>query len=143
MLAAGMKMRAQDQRVLLKACNEDASSQAPQLAQLKSEFYCTRIVYLVSKVYVLAVRTKMRTLDRRVLLEACVENATSKLLQLAQVKFETAPDIKAIPVHNSASLSRDMEDLKQPDIWLESYADSLQVCNFSHAAASAHLAPQQ
>ena len=91
----------------------------------------------------LAVRTKMRTLDQRVLLEACVENATSKLLQLAQVKFETAPDIKALPVHNSASLSRDVEDLKQPDIWLESYADSLQVCHFSQAAASANLLPQQ
>ena len=79
----------------------------------------------------------MRTLDQRVLLEACVENATSKLLQLAQVKFETAPYIKALPVHSSASLSRDVEDLKQPDIWLEKYADSLQVCNFSQAAASA------
>ena len=85
----------------------------------------------------------MRTLDQRVLLEACVENATSKLLQLAQVKFETAPDIKALPVHNSASLSRNVEDLKQPDIWLESYADSLQVSNFSQAAASANFASQQ
>ncbi len=69
----------------------------------------------------------MRTLDQRVLLEACIENATSKPLQLAQVKFETAPSIKAEPIHHSASSSRDVEDLRQPDIWLESYADGLQV----------------
>ncbi|CAL5229915.1 g13337 [Coccomyxa viridis] len=74
----------------------------------------------------LSVRTKMRTLDQRVLLEACIENATSKPLQLAQVKFETAPSIKAEPIHHSASSSRDVEDLRQPDIWLESYADGLQ-----------------
>ena len=69
----------------------------------------------------------MRTLDQRVLLEACIENATSKPLQLAQVKFETAPGIRAEAIHNSASSSRDVEDLKQPDTWLDSYADGLQV----------------
>ena len=44
----------------------------------------------------------MRTLDERVLLEACVENATQKPLQLVQVKCETLPGVKADPVHHSA-----------------------------------------
>ena len=69
----------------------------------------------------------MRTLDQRVLLEACIENATSKPLQLAQVRFETARGIQAALVPHPPSLSRDLQDLKQPDTWLESYADSLQV----------------
>ena len=76
-----------------------------------------------------AVRTKMRTLDQRVLLEACIENATSRPLQLAQVKFETAPGVRAAPIQHSASLSRDVHDLEHPDRWLDSYADSLQVCS--------------
>lgn len=69
----------------------------------------------------------MRTLDQKVLLEACIENATSKPLQLAQVKFESALGIKATLIPHPASLSKDVQDLTQPDSWLESYADGLQV----------------
>lgn len=70
----------------------------------------------------------MRNLDQRVLLEACVENATSKPLQLAQVKFETAPNVRSAPIQSSAALARDAQDLTQPHTWLAQYADSLQVC---------------
>lgn len=78
----------------------------------------------------------MRTLNHRVLLEACVENATAKPLQLAQVRFETSPNVTAVSIHNSASISGDLEHLKEPDTWLASYADSLQVPTLSTAATS-------
>ena len=70
----------------------------------------------------------MRTLDERVLLEACVENATQKPLQLAQVRFETVPGVKADPIHNSASEQSETSDPRLPDAWPDSYADGLQVC---------------
>ena len=91
--------------------------------------YSVRKVNACDPWKLLVVRTKMRTLDQRVLLEACIENATSKPLQLAQVKFETAPGVAAAPIHHSASNSRDEQGLNQPGIWLDSYADSLQVCH--------------
>ena len=69
----------------------------------------------------------MRTLDERVLLEACVENATQKPLQLAQVRFETVAGVRADPIHNSASV-RSGPNPELPDAWPDSYADSLQVC---------------
>ena len=70
----------------------------------------------------------MRNLDQRVLLEACVENATSKPLQLAQVKFETASNVRSVPIQSSAALARDAQYLTQPHTWLAQYANSLQVC---------------
>ena len=70
----------------------------------------------------------MRNLNQRVLLEACVENATSKPLQLAQVRFETAPNVRSVPIQSSAALARDAQYLMQPHTWLAQYANSLQVC---------------
>ena len=70
----------------------------------------------------------MRTLDERVLLEACVENATQKPLQLVQVKCETLPGVKADPVHHSAYEQTGNARPEVPDAWPNSYADRLQVC---------------
>jgi hypothetical protein len=47
----------------------------------------------------LLVRTKIRTLPKQTLLEACVENNTNKCLVLASLRFETAPNIMAVPIN--------------------------------------------
>ena len=84
----------------------------------------------------LNVRTKIRALQRVTLLEACVENCTSRPLLLAGVRFDAALGVAALPVTAEAAgsppASPPAEEGTRGAAPI-SYTDTVQVCAEGHA----------